>query len=263
MPARVAVSLRPTGPAGRHRACSLERLFCARPVGRAALVALLAGVIAAAPSTAQTGPSTHSATEPNRADRHGRRPRNPTLLWSRFPLVQKQAPSARVQNPPGPVVSRRPREHARPPQEAASRSWPLGPRLAILFASIALLALVTGLITVRRRAGHRVRRGAELEALVAEVEGPKRIPTVAQTATVDTPSAARREPALERPRDAHLLFVPKGDGYKLLERSGHPPPVRGELDGRELGVEGRFLVSKIGSSPLPEDGRPCAYLERA
>jgi hypothetical protein len=252
MPARVAVSLRPTGPAGRHRACS------------AALVALLAGVIAAAPSTAQAGPSTHSATEPNRADRHGRRPRNPTLLWSRFPLVQKQAPSARVQNPPGPVVSRRPREHARPPQEAASRSWPLGPRLAILFASIALLALVTGLLTVRRGAGHRGRRGAELEALVAEVEGPsKRIPAVAQTAAVDTPSAARREPALERPRDAHLLFVPKGDGYELLERSGHPPPVRGELDGRELGVEGRFLVSKIGSSPLPEDGRPCAYLERA
>jgi hypothetical protein len=56
----------------------------------------------------------------------------------------------------------------------------------------------------------------------------------------------------------HLLFVSKPSGYELFERDGEAPapgtPV--ELD------EGlRFTVSKIGPSPLPDDARPCAYLQ--
>ena len=54
----------------------------------------------------------------------------------------------------------------------------------------------------------------------------------------------------------HLLFVWKTTGYELVERDGEPPEVGAEveLDGRS----GR--VTKIGASPLPGDGRACAYL---
>lgn len=57
-------------------------------------------------------------------------------------------------------------------------------------------------------------------------------------------------------RAKHLLFVWKPSGYELVERDGEPPPV-----GHEIEVEGRAeRVTKVGPSPLPGDGRPCAYL---
>jgi hypothetical protein len=57
----------------------------------------------------------------------------------------------------------------------------------------------------------------------------------------------------------HLLFVAGQEGYDLRPRAGPPPAVGGELelDGR------RYLVQKVGRSPLPGDERRCAYLEPA
>ena len=58
------------------------------------------------------------------------------------------------------------------------------------------------------------------------------------------------------PQPKHLLFVWKPSGYELVEREGEPPGVGDTID-----VDGRAeRVSKIGPSPLPGDGRPCAYL---
>jgi hypothetical protein len=57
----------------------------------------------------------------------------------------------------------------------------------------------------------------------------------------------------------HLLFVWRATGYELLERPGDPPPVGSEVDLDEEGG-GTFFVSKLGSSPLPRDPRPCAFL---
>lgn len=58
------------------------------------------------------------------------------------------------------------------------------------------------------------------------------------------------------PGPKHLLFVWKPSGYELVERDGEPPGV-----GESIDVEGRSQrVTKIGPSPLPGDGRPCAYL---
>jgi hypothetical protein len=57
----------------------------------------------------------------------------------------------------------------------------------------------------------------------------------------------------------YLLFISKPTGYELLEKDGEPP-VPGtevELDGNR----GRFVVSKIAPSPLPQDDRLCAYLQ--
>jgi hypothetical protein len=60
--------------------------------------------------------------------------------------------------------------------------------------------------------------------------------------------------------EKHLLFVSKPSGYELLEREGEPPAPGSEV---ELGEDGlRFAVSKLGPSPLPQDARVCAYLQR-
>jgi hypothetical protein len=58
----------------------------------------------------------------------------------------------------------------------------------------------------------------------------------------------------------HLLFVSKPSGYELVERDGEAPEPGSEV---EVGDDGlRFTVSKIGPSPLPQDDRSCAYLQR-
>lgn len=58
--------------------------------------------------------------------------------------------------------------------------------------------------------------------------------------------------------DKYLLFVSGHGGYELLERDGEAPRpgVEVELDGN-----GRFVVVKVTSSPLPQDERACAYLQ--
>jgi hypothetical protein len=59
----------------------------------------------------------------------------------------------------------------------------------------------------------------------------------------------------------HVLFVSKPTGYELFEREGDPPAVGSvvELDGQE----GRWFVSRVSPSPLPQDKRRCAYLQQA
>jgi hypothetical protein len=50
----------------------------------------------------------------------------------------------------------------------------------------------------------------------------------------------------------HVLFV-----YSLHERDGEPPVVGSEIEEQD----GRFVVTKVAASPLPGDGRRCAYLQ--
>jgi hypothetical protein len=59
--------------------------------------------------------------------------------------------------------------------------------------------------------------------------------------------------------EGHLLFVPSPAGYELMEGVGESPSPGDllEVDGRE----GRYPVTRIVRSPLPGDGRRCAYLE--
>jgi hypothetical protein len=58
-------------------------------------------------------------------------------------------------------------------------------------------------------------------------------------------------------KSGHLLFVWKTSGYELKERQGEAPAVGSEVEESEV----MFFVSRIGSSPLPGDDRPCAYLQ--
>jgi hypothetical protein len=57
-------------------------------------------------------------------------------------------------------------------------------------------------------------------------------------------------------RRGYLVFVALPNGYALRERRGALPAV-----GARISHAGRRLsVVKIGSSPLPDDSRLCAYL---
>lgn len=58
---------------------------------------------------------------------------------------------------------------------------------------------------------------------------------------------------------SHVLFVPTATGYTLVEQDGAAPEA-GDLV--ELDT-GRFVVRRLGPSPLPGPRRRCAYLERA
>jgi hypothetical protein len=63
----------------------------------------------------------------------------------------------------------------------------------------------------------------------------------------------------QRTGEQHLLFVSTPRGYSLLEREGPPPPVGGRIEMPEQAVSS--FVIKLATSPLPNDSRPCAYLQ--
>ena len=55
----------------------------------------------------------------------------------------------------------------------------------------------------------------------------------------------------------HLLFVWRTSGYELREADGEPPAVGSLVEVDDLQEQ----VIKVGPSPLPNDARPCAYLQ--
>jgi len=59
--------------------------------------------------------------------------------------------------------------------------------------------------------------------------------------------------------ERYLLYVWKTSGYGLEERVGELPQVGSTLTVDETSL----MVSKIAASPLPNDPRPCVYLQPA
>ena len=59
---------------------------------------------------------------------------------------------------------------------------------------------------------------------------------------------------------SHLLFVSTSRGYGLVERHGAAPTTFEHIE--MPGHKGVFRVAKLAISPLPNDSRLCAYLER-
>jgi len=55
----------------------------------------------------------------------------------------------------------------------------------------------------------------------------------------------------------YLLFVWKPSGYELREAEGELPSVGSEVEADDQTQR----VSKIAPSPLPNDSRPCVYLQ--
>jgi chromosome segregation ATPase len=99
---------------------------------------------------------------------------------------------------------------------------------------------------VERREQAAGEREAALEEAAAALRRRERDP-------VDAVHAAREpEPT------AHRLFLGTGP-YRYVDRDGPPPAARAmvEVDGAV------FVVTRVGTSPVPGDGRPCAFLEPA
>lgn len=75
---------------------------------------------------------------------------------------------------------------------------------------------------------------------------------------METPVPSEEAAPATRPVDAdgHILFVPGEDGYELVEQIGAAPGVGEFIDVDDQ----RWVVTKIGRSPLPFDDRDCAFL---
>ena len=56
---------------------------------------------------------------------------------------------------------------------------------------------------------------------------------------------------------SYLLFVWKPSGYELHEENGEPPQVGALIENGD----GKLRVTKVAPSPLPNDPRPCVYLQ--
>jgi hypothetical protein len=98
-------------------------------------------------------------------------------------------------------------------------------------------------------------RDAQIAELLAKEPEP-----AATVVERDPPRApiAMLAMASEVPARAHLLFVPTGRRYHLMNVEGPAPKL-----GSEVALDGgqRFVVTKLAGSPLPADERRCAYLE--
>jgi hypothetical protein len=94
-------------------------------------------------------------------------------------------------------------------------------------------------------------------ALDADAAGSGHIPVSAPSG--DDSTSASAEPVAEA-AGQHVLFAPTAAGYLLIERDGSPPPPAGTLELSD--PPGRFQVVKLAQSPLPDDPRLCAYLDR-
>ena len=57
--------------------------------------------------------------------------------------------------------------------------------------------------------------------------------------------------------NGHLLFIWKPSGYELREAEGDVPAVGSEVEQDDK----KLRVTKVAPSPLPNDPRPCAYLQ--
>ena len=57
----------------------------------------------------------------------------------------------------------------------------------------------------------------------------------------------------------YLLFVWKPSGYELREAEGEVPAVGAQVEADDL----KQTVTKVAPSPLPNDTRPCVYLQAA
>jgi ATP-binding cassette, subfamily B, bacterial len=81
-------------------------------------------------------------------------------------------------------------------------------------------------------------------------------PIAAESGTIEVARKTNERPH----RVSHLLFLPHGDRYLLIERYACLPPVGTEFFLDEP-TPSFYYVTKLSRSPFPHDERPCAYLE--
>lgn len=103
------------------------------------------------------------------------------------------------------------------------------------------------------------RRIVEAEARIAELEAEREKLLQASCASDHKPDERKTPDYADS--TSHLLFVADHRGYHLVERDG-PPPAPGttfELSA-ESGTSATYVVSRVGSAPLPGARSACAYV---
>jgi hypothetical protein len=80
----------------------------------------------------------------------------------------------------------------------------------------------------------------------------------ARLTKLEAQTARLQESLTEESASGHLLFLPALDGYAIVE-AAEPPPASTQL---LILNEGCYRICRVGRSPLPNDKRPCLYLER-
>jgi hypothetical protein len=156
----------------------------------------------------------------------GERARDPSRLWAEYPIGTEPLQTTAAKPKADPPARARTRTPAAA-EPAALRPDPAATWLWLLLAPAGALAVLTVAVFARARARRR------------PITHPQ-----------------RGEAGSE-----HLLFVPVDESYVLVAAKGEPPDVGTWLN-RNLSREHVFLVQKVGPSPLPNDSRRCAYLER-
>ena len=107
---------------------------------------------------------------------------------------------------------------------------------------------------------------AEAEAPTADVDAASESPPPnggrarASEASADGLPLVDTEPVEGEASGLHVLFVPTVAGYVLIERDDVPPRCGATLELSD--PPGSFVVVKLAQSPLPNDQRRCAYLDR-
>ena len=268
MPYVPTASLRPDDPSGSERARPHDEARTVSSLARRSVVALAATVVLVASASAASAAGRHGSKSP--PPRGGHTSVNPGPLWSTFPVGRPAVSTEHaIENSPRDVPAPKPKRGAGTQRHAGHvvRDVIVA---AIVVVGVVLLVLV-GRRPLRRRRPTPPPADAEpTRAVVLTSDWIQRTaarPPLAESALGPLDPSRNGAPEdhsreLDGRGDGHLLFVPTTTGYRLIERAGAAPPVRGELDGEELGLEGRFRVSKIVASPLPSDERDCAYLER-
>jgi hypothetical protein len=245
MPDKAAASLRRIDPPGSGHArartvlcCVVVLLFAGLPSGSAAAV--------------------HSTT--TRVE--------PARLWSQFPLEQTRPSNGAATKAPRLVIVPGGTQTKRPPT-AAHRGHVWRDALVAIVAFLAAALLVFAAARRRRRRhSERPLESSDVPTFEGEpiIDGRPTAPYVSEGEPIMDGRATVPQPGVsvanDGPQNGHLVFVPTEDGYTLLERPGDAPSFRRELDGSELGLDGRFRVLKVVASPLPSDERDCVYLER-
>jgi len=104
------------------------------------------------------------------------------------------------------------------------------------------------------------RRRAQSKRLIERVR--KRDRRIAELSEIEPNEPAQSvEATPSRHAEAsrgHLIFSQLAGRYVLVECDGDPPAAGTMLEVPEIGEE-RLVVDRVGTSPLPDDPRPCAF----
>jgi hypothetical protein len=107
------------------------------------------------------------------------------------------------------------------------------------------------------------RRRAQSKRLIKRVK--KRDRRIAELSEIEPKELARSVEAMPSQHGeasrGHLIFSQLAGRYVLVERDGGPPEAGTMIEVPEIG-EGTLLVDRVGTSPLPDDPRPCAFAQQ-